>query len=130
MTPNPLLPCHRSRARVVARLGAACLTIATAALGAAGVAQAQAAKSDSLTWNGITLYGIVDIGVQYDTHGTPFSDYFPPGSESIILKNSNASAVGVTPSNLGQSRIGLSGNEPLVGDWAGVFKFEIFFNPQ
>jgi len=24
----------------------------------------------------------------------------------------------------------LSGNEPLVGDWAGVFRLETFFNPQ
>ena len=36
----------------------------------------------------------------------------------------------MTPSNLRQSRIGLAGNEPLVGDWAGVFRLETFFNPQ
>ena len=52
----------------------------TACLAAAGVAQAQnspTASDDSLTWNGITLYGIVDIGLQYQTHGVPASDYFP-----------------------------------------------------
>src|SRR5256712_10313871 len=36
----------------------------------------------------------------------------------------------VTPSNLSQSRVGLSGKEALVGDWSGVFRFETFFNPQ
>src|SRR6266853_5293380 len=41
--------------------------------GAGTLAQAQSAapapKADSsLTWNGITLYGIVDVGVQYQTH--------------------------------------------------------------
>ena len=111
----------------------ACLI--TAALVAAGAAQAQSAPSSkaedsSLTWKGITIYGIVDIGVQYDTHSAPFSDYFPPGSASLVQKNDYQSAFGVTPSNLSQSRIGISGNEPLVGDWAGIFRFETFFNPQ
>ncbi len=107
----------------------------TAAMVVAGVAQAQTApatKADdsSLTWKGITLYGIVDLGVQTDTHSAPFSDYFPPGSASIVQKNDYDSPTGLTPSNLSQSRIGISGNEPLFGDWAGVFKFETFFNPQ
>jgi predicted porin len=103
---------------------------------AATLAQAQSAPpaakapDSSLTWNGITLYGIVDLGVQYQTHGVPVSDYFPAGTEAIIQKNSNGSITAVTPSNLSQSRIGLSGNEPLMGDWSGVFRLETFFNPQ
>jgi predicted porin len=109
----------------------ACLLLSS--LAAAGVAQAQTAAKDdsSLTWNGITLYGIVDIGLQYQTHGVPISDYFPAGSESIIQKNSNASVTGLTPSNLSQSRIGLSGLEPLnFQDISFVFRLETFFNPQ
>jgi predicted porin len=106
----------------------------TALLAAAGVAHAQSAppssEDSSLTWKGITLYGIVDIGVQYDTHSAPFSDYFPPGSNSLVQKNDYDSPVGLTPSNLSQSRIGLSGNEPIGGDWAAVFRLETFFNPQ
>ena len=86
-------------------------------LAAMGVAQAQTAtapapaaapvvvtKSDSstsLTWNGITLYGIVDIGLQYQTHGAPISDYFPGGTDSIISKNSNGSVTGAGGNNLG-----------------------------
>ncbi|MFZ1905546.1 MAG: porin [Steroidobacteraceae bacterium] len=105
--------------------------VLVAMLGGAGLAQAQTASDDSsLTWHGITLYGIVDLGLQYDTHSAPFSDYFPPGSNSLVQKNDYDSPVGLTPSNLSQSRIGLSGNEPLFGDWAAVFKFETFFNPQ
>ena len=85
---------------------------------------------DSLTWHGITLFGIVDIGLQYETHGAPFNDYHPAGSANIVQKNSNHSIVGLTPSNMGQSRVGLQGAEPLVGDWSAVFKVETFFNPQ
>src|SRR5580700_4570354 len=89
---------------------------------AAGVAGAQsAAPDDSLTFHGITLYGIVDIGLQNQTHGAPISDYFVAGSADIVQKNSNHSITGVTPSNLSQSRIGLQGAEPIVGDWMGVF---------
>jgi len=109
-------------------------------LAAVGVAQAQnvgpapanSGGDDSLTWKGITLYGIVDIGLQYQNHGTPISDYFPPGSNEIIQKNANKSVLGFTPSNLSQSRVGLSGKEPLpmTGDWSGVFRMETFFNPQ
>ena len=123
------------RSRGIARLGGAC--VLAACWCAAAPAQAQSsstpapkAPDSSLTWNGITLYGIVDVGLQYQTHGVPSSDYFPAGTESIIQKNSNGSITAVTPNNLGQSRIGLSGNEPLTGDWSGVFRLETFFNPQ
>ena len=121
----------------IARRGGACLLLASVAF--ASLAQAQstgatsppATGSESLTWNGITLYGIVDIGLQYQTRGAPASDYFPAGTETIIQKNSRQSITAVTPSNLSQSRIGISGNEPIPGgDWAGVFRVETYFNPQ
>jgi predicted porin len=85
--------------------------------------------STGLTWQGITLYGIVDIGLQYDTHAAPFSDYFMAGSADIVQKNSRRSVSGATSNNLTQSRIGLQGTEPLTGDWSGLFKAEAFFNP-
>jgi len=118
----------------------ACLL--TASLAAAGIAQAQTAPSapapapatkaedSSLTWKGITLYGIVDIGIQNDTHSAPFSDYFPAVSGSLVQKNDYDSPTGIAGNNLSQSRIGISGNEPIAGDWAAVFRFETFFNPQ
>jgi len=108
-------------------------------LAAAGVAQAQTAtpatapakpEDSSLSWHGITLYGIIDIGVQYDTHSAPFSDYFPAVTGALLQKNAYDSPVGLSSNNLSQSRIGLSGNEPLWGDWAGVFRLETFFNPH
>ena len=85
---------------------------------------------DSLTWHGITLYGVVDIGLQYDTHGAPFTPYRPSASGNIVRQNSDQSVTGLTPSNMGQSRIGLQGIEALNGDWSAVFQVEAFFNPQ
>jgi predicted porin len=100
---------------------------------AVSVAHAQSAAppaDDSLTYRGITLYGLIDIGLQYQTHGAPISDYFAGGSADIVQKNSNHSTLGATPNNLSQSRVGLQGVEPLAGDWSAVFKLETFFNPQ
>src|SRR5246500_2361956 len=131
---------QRRRARGLTRVGGAWgLVVSLAAPAtlprakappvAAPPAPAPKPADTSLTWNGITLYGIVDIGIQYDTHSAPFSDYFPAVSGALVQKNDYDSPIGVAGSNLSQSRIGISGNEPLVGDWAGVFRFETFFNP-
>jgi predicted porin len=85
---------------------------------------------DALTWHGITLYGVVDIGLQYDTHSAPFTPYRPAASGNIVRQNSSQSVTGLTPSNMGQSRVGLQGNEALNDEWSAVFQVEAFFNPQ
>ncbi len=85
---------------------------------------------DSLTWHGITLYGVIDIGLQFDTHSAPFTPYRPAASGNIVRQNDSQSVVGLTPSNMGQSRVGLQGLEPLYGEWSAVFQVETFFNPQ
>ena len=100
--------------------------------GVAGAALADpkpATPDGSLTWYGVTLYGIVDVGLQYQTQGVPQSDYFPPGTEAIIQKNSNGSQTNIGGNNLSQSRIGLKGQEDFGNGWSGVFKLETFFNP-
>ena len=113
--------------------------LALALLAASSGALAQTAPAPSLpaavedgglTWKGITLYGIIDAAVQYETHGAPFNDYFISGGSDIVQKNSNNSVFGVTSNGLSQSRVGLQGNEPLhFLDFSGVFKLETFFNP-
>jgi predicted porin len=114
----------------------AALTLLCLALAAAVPALAQQKTGpgvdteDSLSWKGITLYGVVDIGFQYDTHSAPFTPYRPAASGNIVRQNSYQSVSGLTPSNMGQSRVGLQGLEPLGGDWAAIFQIETFFNPQ
>jgi len=85
---------------------------------------------DSLTWNGITLYGVIDVGVQYDTHSAPFTPYRPAASGNIVRQNDYQSVIGLTPSNMGQSRVGLQGIEPLNDEFLAIFQVETFFNPQ
>src|ERR1700758_61940 len=88
------------------------------------------AGDDSLTWRGITLYGVIDIGLQYDTHSAPFSPYRPAASGNIVRQNSRGPEIGLTPSNMGQTRVGFKGVEPVGDEWSAVFQAETFFNPQ
>ncbi len=119
-----------------ARRGAC--TLAAALLLAAGATEAQtttptappAPADESLTWHGITLYGIVDVDFQYETHGAPFSNYFISGGSDIVQKNSNNAVSGFTSNGMSQSRVGLQGKEPLnFMDFSAVFKLETYFNP-
>ncbi len=111
---------------------------AGAILVAGGAAQAQtvsatappAPADQSLTWNGITLYGIIDVDFQDETHGAPFNNYWFASGSEIVQKNSNNSVSGFGSNGLSQSRIGLQGKEPLhFMDWSAVFKLESYFNP-
>jgi predicted porin len=110
-----------------------------ALLAAGGAAHAQtttptappAPADESLTWHGITLYGIVDVDLQYETHGAPFNNYWFAGGSEIVQKNSNNPVFGLASNALSQSRIGLQGKEPMgFMDWSAVFKVETYFNPS
>src|SRR5882757_11189218 len=98
---------------------------------AAAPAPAPAKKSDSsaLTFAGVTLYGTVDVGIAYMTHGAPLSQTWAPGLPYFIQNFSNHSILSAGPNGLSQSKVGLSGVEPLWGDWTGVFRLETGFNP-
>jgi predicted porin len=89
-----------------------------------------AAPSDSLTFAGITIYGTVDIGVEYVSHGAPLSQLWSPGLPSFIQNFSNHSITSVNGNGLSQSKVGISGVESLhFGDLTGIFRLETGFNP-
>jgi predicted porin len=87
-----------------------------------------------LTWYGFTLYGTVDVGGTYQTHGTPFDPNHPVGA-SYLLGNSSTNAVGrnagfgLGPNALSQSNIGVKWNEPVGGGWSVVGQAELAFDP-
>jgi predicted porin len=82
-----------------------------------------------LTWNGITVYGTIDGGVTWQSHGTPFNGTAAVGQEYLISKNSNRALWGLAPSALSQSNIGIKGNEPFAPGWAFVFDLQAGFDP-
>ncbi len=89
-----------------------------------------ALADDSLTWNGITLYGTIDVGVAYQTHGAGLDNYFYPGLDYVISAASNKSQFTVAPNGLSQSKIGVKGSEALTDEFSGIFKLEAAFEPQ
>ena len=82
-----------------------------------------------LAWNGFTLYGRFDYGAGYESHGVPFNGNYPNGVETLISKNSNGARFTLVPNGLGQTHVGIKGEEPIVSDWSLVFKFENGFDP-
>jgi predicted porin len=101
------------------------------ASGAAAVAPLDAPKRETkaLTYMGVTLYGTVDVGIAYMTHGAPLSQTWAPGLPYFVQNFSNHSITSAAPNGLSQSKVGLSGVEPLWGDWTGVFRLETGFDP-
>jgi predicted porin len=90
---------------------------------------AKAADDPSLTWNGITLYGVVDIGVAYQNHATPYTDVWYPGAEWMISRNSNKSVSGVVSNPMSQSRVGLRAKEEINDEVSFVGNVEMGFQP-
>jgi predicted porin len=99
---------------------------------AAAVAPTDVAKrkeTPALTYMGVTLYGTVDVGLAYLTHGAPLSQTWGPGLPYFVQNFSNHSIFSAGPNGLSQSKVGLSGVEPLWGDLSGVFRLETGFQP-
>ena len=120
--------CIYSR-RSSARFYGATLFAAGAAIQSPAIAQSTPASDDGLTFHGITLYGTVDIGLAYMSHGAPLSPDYGPGLPFLVQKFSNKSITSIAPNGLSQSRIGLSGIERINGDLSAVFRLETGFQP-
>jgi predicted porin len=82
-----------------------------------------------LTWKGITVYGTIDAGVTWMSHGAPFNGTSAVGADYLIQKYSNRPQWSLAPNGLTNSNIGIKGNEPLAPGWAFVFDVEAGFDP-
>ena len=82
-----------------------------------------------LTYYGITLYGTIDMGGGWQSHGTPFNRSIISGVEELIQKNSNHAQWLPAPGGLSQSTIGIKGKEELAPGWSFVFDLSMGFDP-
>jgi predicted porin len=82
-----------------------------------------------LTWNGITVYGTIDGGVTWRSHGAPFNGTSAVGVDYLIQKYSNRSRWDPAPNGLTQSNIGIKGKEPFAPGWAFIFDLQAGFDP-
>jgi hypothetical protein len=66
-----------------------------------------------LSYWGVTFYGTVDMGVGWESHGTPLNRNIITGVDELVQKTSNKPMWLPTPGGLGQSSFGiLVGREP------------------
>lgn len=111
-------------------LSAAGMALALASAGAQ--AQMKDPLPDSLSLGGVTIYGTVDVGYAYQSHGVPLSASIPGGLEYqafTTTRNFAGSQTTVAESGLEQSKIGIRVAEPIVNDLQLVATAETGFNP-
>jgi predicted porin len=82
-----------------------------------------------LTWNGITVYGTIDAGVTWMSHGAPFNGTSAVGADYLIQKYSNRPQWSLAPNGLTNSNIGIKGKEPLAPGWDFIFDLQAGFDP-
>jgi len=69
---------------------------------------------------GLTLYGAIDVGYGWQSHGAPFSPYFVTGASYFMQKINNKPLWSLAPNGMSQSFIGLKLNSPIVPGPTGV----------
>lgn len=109
------------------------VVLSTTLLAVSSLAHAQGtaapAADDALTWNGITLSGVIDVGLQYDNHSAPANDFLTYTVNPLIQKYSDKSVTSLVSNPLSNSRVALGGIHAIGGDFSAVFRLETYFEP-
>jgi predicted porin len=82
-----------------------------------------------LTWHGITVYGVVDAGFGWQSHGTPFDPLSAVSSSYLIQKQNRGPIWTLGANGLSNSFIGIKGTESIGGNFSVVFDLEAGFDP-
>ncbi len=115
------------------RIAACALAFAgfTAAANAGDLSGIKDPLPETLSWHGVTLYGTVDVGYGYQSHGAGTNGEFRQGADYNIFssKYANNAFWGFEPHGLEQSKIGLKIEEDVGGGWKAIGKLDTSFNP-
>ncbi len=87
------------------------------------------AQDCPLTWKGITLYGAIDVGAGYSSHGANFNSAWNNGVQELIAKFSQGPKYQWVPNGLSQSNVGVRGVEAFAPGWSLVFDANASFDP-
>jgi len=82
-----------------------------------------------LTWHGITLFGTIDAGFGWQSHGAPWDPRSAVGASYLIQKQNRSALWSLAPNALSNSTIGIKGKEPIAGDLSLVFDLDAGFDP-
>jgi predicted porin len=82
-----------------------------------------------LTWQGITIYGAIDVGFGWQSHGAPWDPRSAVAASYLIQKQNNSALWSPAPNALTNSFIGIKGTKPIGGDVSAVFALDAGFDP-
>src|SRR5258706_6090496 len=82
-----------------------------------------------LTWQGITIYGVVDMGFGWQSHGAPFDPRSAVAASYLIQKQNKSALWSPAPNALSNSTIGIKGTEPIGENLSAVFALDTGFDP-
>src|SRR5579863_7788003 len=123
--------------RSVISVIALCGCVASAQAADLGASNLKAPPSDTLTYAGFTLYGVVDVGYGYQNHGLGVSSSLYSGEMYNIVGNTlpatGPSRAGttsaLTENALSVSTIGLKFERPIGSGWTAIANADTGFNP-
>jgi len=82
-----------------------------------------------LTWHGITVFGTIDAGFGWQSHGAPWDPRSAVAASYLIQKQNRSALWTLAPNALSNSTIGIKGKEPIAGDLSLVFDLDAGFDP-
>jgi len=88
---------------------------------------------DSLCWKGICLYGTLDMGIAYQSHGAPANQFSGVQYQYFTAAGnpqSNGPVFGVGSNQLSGSFIALRGKQEVAANLYAIFLLKTNFNPN
>jgi predicted porin len=82
-----------------------------------------------LAWQGITVYGTIDAGAGWQSHGTPLDPLSAVSASYLIQKQNSSPLWTLAPNALTNSTIGIKGIEPIGQSFSLVFDLDAGFDP-
>src|SRR5580692_454671 len=94
------------------------------------VVKAKPADNDDICIKGICVYGNIDMGLSYISHGAPLNSLGNPPLDYLVSKNSNGAYFGAGPNQMSSSYIGLRGKQEIADNLYAVFNLQTIFDPS
>src|SRR5580704_14483289 len=82
-----------------------------------------------LSWYGVRLYGTIDAGGGYQTHGAPLDPNYAQGSSYLVQKMNRQAMWTLAPGGLSTSNVGILVDERFAPGWAFIGQLETSFDP-
>ena len=82
-----------------------------------------------LSYMGITVYGVIDVGAGYETNAARFNPVYPNGVSELINKFNNGARWQLVPNGLSQSNVGIKIKEQIAPNWYVIGDVNAGFDP-